>query len=53
MPKKKIGFDVPGPKGLECPVCFKSAKVSGVCDRCVDKIEANIRLEFNLPKEQW
>jgi len=51
MSKKRIGFDTPGPKGLECPVCYKTVRVSGVCDKCVDTIEATLRAEFNLPKE--
>jgi len=37
---------------LLCPVCDRIVKVSGVCDKCVDRIEAQLRDEFNLPKEQ-
>lgn len=51
MPKKRIGFDVPTVQGLECLVCLKSVKVSGVCDKCVESIEATLRAEFNLTKE--
>ena len=52
MPKKnKIGFDVPDTNHLACPVCDKIVKVSGVCDKCVESIEATLRAEFNLPKE--
>jgi hypothetical protein len=51
MPKKRIGFDVPTLDQLECPVCFKTVKVSGVCDKCVENIEATLRAEFNLKRE--
>lgn len=51
MPKKRIGFDVPETFRLSCPVCEKTVKVSGVCDKCVETIEATLRTEFNLKKE--
>lgn len=51
MTKRKIGFDVPDINRIACPVCDQTVRVSGVCDKCVEFIEATLRTEFNLPKE--
>lgn len=52
MPKRKIGFEVPGSPALECPACGVTVQEKGTCDRCVVEIEAKLRAEFNLPKDK-